>query len=39
MKASDQLYYTGKAQGLVETRASRMIAFFETDNQNLPQYA
>ena len=39
MKASDQLYFTGKAQGLVETRASRMPAFFEIDNQNLPQYA
>ena len=36
---SDSLYSTGKAVGLSETRASRMPAFFETANQNLPQYA
>ena len=39
MAQSDSLYSTGKAEGLIETRASRMPAFFEIDNQNLPQYA
>ena len=39
MKSSDSLYAIGKAEGLAETRASRMPAFFETANQNLPQYA
>ena len=39
MKSSDTLYSRGKAEGLAETRASRMPAFFETANQNLPQYA
>ena len=36
---SDSLYATGKALGLTDTRASRMPAFFETNNVNLPQYA
>ena len=36
---SDSLYTRGKADGLIETRASRMPAFFETNNVNLPQYA
>jgi len=36
---SDSLYARGKAEGLIDTRASRMPAFFETANQNLPQYA
>ena len=39
MASSDSLYARGKAEGLMETRASRMPAFFETANQNLPQYA
>ena len=39
MQNSDSLYAVGKAQGLVDTRASRMPAFFETNNVNLPQYA
>lgn len=39
MKCSNNLWERGKAPGLVETRASRMPAFFETANQNLPQYA
>ena len=39
MASSDSLYQRGKAEGLAETRASRMPAFFETANQNLPQYA
>ena len=39
MASSDSLYTRGKAEGLAETRASRMPAFFETANQNLPQYA
>jgi len=36
---SDSLYTRGKAEGLSDTRASRMPAFFETNNVNLPQYA
>ena len=36
---SDSLYSRGKAEGLSETRASSMPAFFETNNINLPQYA
>ena len=39
MAGSDSLYARGKAEGLNETRASRMPAFFETNNVNLPQYA
>ena len=39
MASSDSLYTRGKAEGLLSTRASRMPAFFETANQNLPQYA
>jgi hypothetical protein len=39
LNQSDSLYETGKALGLTDTRASRMPAFFETANQNLPQYA
>ena len=39
LNSSDTLYTRGKAEGLAETRASRMPAFFETANQNLPQYA
>ena len=39
MASSDSLYTRGKAEGLSSTRASRMPAFFETNNVNLPQYA
>ena len=39
MKCSDSLYSKGKAEGLIETKASRMPAFFETNNINLPMYA
>ena len=39
LASSDSLYERGKAEGLAETRASRMPAFFETANQNLPQYS
>lgn len=39
MASSDSLYTRGKAEGLNDTRASRMPAFFETNNVNLPQYA
>ena len=39
MASSDSLYSRGKADGLSSTRASRMPAFFETNNVNLPQYA
>lgn len=36
---SDSLLYLGKANGLIETKRSRMPAFFEHSNSNLPQYA
>lgn len=36
---SDSLLYSGKAEGLIETRRARMPAFFEHSNSNLPQYA
>ena len=39
MKCSDSLYARGKAEGLSDTRASRMPVFFESNNVNLPQYA
>lgn len=39
LSSSDSLYARGKAEGLIETRASRMPAFFETSSVNLPQYA
>ena len=39
LNCSDSLYERGKASGLSDTRASRMPAFFETNNVNLPQYA
>ena len=39
LSSSDSLYKVGKAEGLSSTRASRMPAFFETNNVNLPQYA
>ena len=39
LASSDSLYERGRAEGLAETRASRMPAFFETNNINLPQYA
>ena len=39
MASSDSLYTRGKAEELSSTRASRMPAFFETNNVNLPQYA
>ena len=39
LASSDSLYERGKADGLAETRASRMPSFFETNNVNLPQYA
>jgi len=39
MSSSDSLYSRGKAENLIDTRASRMPAFFETNNVNLPQYA
>lgn len=35
---SDSLLYSGKAEGLVETKRARMPAFFEHSNSNLPQY-
>ncbi len=38
LKQSDNLYFRGKTEGLVETRRSRMPAFFEASNQNLPKY-
>ena len=39
LNCSDSLYTRGRAEGLIDTRASRMPAFFETNNVNLPQYA
>jgi hypothetical protein len=36
---SDSLMYSGKAEGLIETKRARMPAFFEHSNNNLPQYA
>lgn len=36
---SDSLLYSGKAEGLIETKRARMPAFFEHANTNLPQYA
>lgn len=39
MTCSDNLYSKGKAAELMDTRASRMPAFFETNAVNLPQYA
>ena len=36
MASSDSLYTRGKAEGLLSTRASRMPAFFETNNVNFP---
>ncbi len=38
LRQSDSLYTRGKADGLGETRRSRMPAFFETSNLNLPKY-
>ena len=38
LRQSDSLYTAGKAEGLVETKRSRMPAFFEASNVNLPQY-
>ena len=39
MASSDSLYTRGKAEGLLSTRNSRVPAFFETSNVNLPQYS
>ena len=38
IKQSDNLYTRGKADGLGETQRSRMPAFFEASNVNLPKY-
>jgi len=38
IKQSDNLYLRGKASGLKATQRSRMPAFFETSNLNLPMY-
>lgn len=38
MRQSDSLYTQGKADGLGETKRSRMPAFFEASNLNLPMY-
>ena len=39
LDTSDRLMYEGKAPELSATKASRMPAFFEHNNVNLPQYA
>lgn len=38
LSSSDSLFERGKAEGLRESRASVMPAFFETANYNLPSY-
>jgi hypothetical protein len=38
IKQSDSLYSRGKAPGLKDTQRSRMPAFFEASNNDLPQY-
>jgi hypothetical protein len=38
LKQSDSLFEKGKADGLAETQRSRMPAFFEAANTNLPSY-
>lgn len=38
IKQSDNLFNSGKSEGLQETRRSRMPAFFEASNRDLPQY-
>ena len=39
LEQSDSLMYSGRAEGLLETKRARMPAFFEHANPNLPQYA
>ncbi len=39
LESSDRLMYEGKAPGLAATKASRVPAFFEHANTDLPQYA
>jgi hypothetical protein len=39
LNCSDSLYSRGRADGLIETRASRVPAFFEISNVDLPQYS
>lgn len=38
IKQSDSLLYSGKAEGLTETKRPRMLAFFEHNNKDLPKY-
>ena len=38
MKRSERLFWEGKAPDMVESRASRMISFFEAPNTCLPSY-
>ncbi|NBU93981.1 MAG: ferritin-like domain-containing protein [Actinobacteria bacterium] len=38
MNRSKRLFWEGKAPDMVESRASRMISFFESSNVNLPSY-
>lgn len=38
MRQSENLFYTGKAPEMVETRRARQIAFFEAANTDLPSY-
>ena len=39
MDQSDNLMYSGKTEGLADTRRARVPAFFETSNSDLPSYA
>jgi hypothetical protein len=38
MDRSKRLFWEGKAPDMAESRASRMISFFESSNVNLPSY-
>lgn len=38
LRQSDSLYHQGKAPGLADTQRARVPSFFETSNNNLPQY-
>ena len=39
LEQSDSLMYSGRAEGLLETKRARMPSFFEHANPNLPKYA
>lgn len=39
LRQSDNLFYTGKAPELADTKKTNVIAFFEVDRRNQPKYA